>query len=567
MRSRLAILPLLLALIAPSPAIAIWSRVPTDNLLVATGQGNQIVPTLCPDGTGGAIVAWNNQATLEADANRISASGALMWGSGISVLNLPPITSVVGVVSDGEGGAIALCTRSSSGGNRDIFIQRLGPDGSRLWAAEGVMVAQNVNDPTIASDGHQGALVCFSKVRVHPDDPLQYVVDIYAQRIDASGAPQWAAGGVLVNPQFTNSRLLPQVCADGSGGAVVSWHDVFDWDNRSVSLQRLDASGNAVWNSSGVSTGAQGGQFLTHRLASDGAGGGLVSWNDSRNAPAFPYTTYAQRVDGSGSPRWGSTGTAVTSELFYQDFLTTIESDGSGGAIVVWGEDRSGNLGLDLYAQHLDVAGTRLWSETGAVVCDMAGDQMAPRIISDGRGGPIISWYDRRDFDPNIYVQRLDADGKRQWGAEGVQVMNQPVYFQDLSMISDDDGGAILAWSDRRTLHSSIFAQRVRRNGKLGGPQGPKPPIPALAGTTSIVTGSQVALLVDVPKSGPMRLALHDVTGRRIRTWQEGFQEAGPRELRLDLRDDHGRSLRSGLYFLDLAFEGGRLTHRIVVQR
>src|SRR5262249_18512767 len=148
---------------------------------------------------------------------------------------------------------------------------------------------------------------------------------------------------------------------------------------------------------------------------------------------------------------------------------------------------------------------------SGTPVCLTAGRQSVPfsgspislqpmttGMVPGGEGGTILSWFDRRKFEPLlfsrvIYVQRGDAEGQRRWGADGVQITDQ--YTGYLSMISDDDGGAILSWSDDRISpnHQSVFAQRVRQDGKLGGPQGPKSPIEAPPPATSIVTGSQMA--------------------------------------------------------------------------
>jgi hypothetical protein len=263
----------------------------------------------------------------------------------------------------------------------------------------------------------------------------------------------------------------------------------------------------------------------------------------------------------------------VISQPSNQDYITANVSDGSGGAIIAWDEDRTGMPIVDasgrrLYAQHLDATGARLWSEMGIPVSAAASAQFVMRIISDGEGGTIVTWFDSRNNFPMIYVQRLDAGGKSLWKADGVQVMDKPLP-SDALMISDDDGGTILVWSDNRYSQWSVFAQRIRRNGKLGGPQGPKvvAAVTASAATTAIGSSGQIALLVELPNSGPLKLALHDVTGRRVRAWREEFRESGAQELRFELRDERGQSLRSGLYFLDLAYEGGRMARRIVVQR
>src|SRR5512134_1478085 len=70
--------------------------------------------------------------------------------------------------------------------------------------------------------------------------------------------------------------------------------------------------------------------------------------------------------------------------------------DGAGGAIVAWYDYRSG--GADIYAQHVLPSGVSdpTWPANGRVVCAAAGGQYAPAIVTDGAGGAILVWYDDR---------------------------------------------------------------------------------------------------------------------------------------------------------------------------
>lgn len=62
------------------------------------------------------------------------------------------------------------------------------------------------------------------------------------------------------------------------------------------------------------------------------------------------------------------------------------------------------------------------------------------------------------------------------------------------------------------------------------------------------------------------RLAVHDASGRRVRAFDEPFT-AGVNEVAWDGLDDHGRAVRSGLYFYKLDAAGTRLSRRLVVVR
>src|SRR5512140_3012222 len=62
-----------------------------------------------------------------------------------------------------------------------------------------------------------------------------------------------------------------------------------------------------------------------------------------------------------------------------------IVSDGAGGAIIAWQDSRSGTS--DIYAQKIDAAGTVQWAANGVAICTAANDQLYQSIVSDGAGG------------------------------------------------------------------------------------------------------------------------------------------------------------------------------------
>src|SRR5260221_3534997 len=56
----------------------------------------------------------------------------------------------------------------------------------------------------------------------------------------------------------------------------------------------------------------------------------------------------------------------------------TIAPDGSGGAIVTWGDGRNGKT--DIYAQRVNAAGVPQWTTNGVELCGAVGHQIFPTI-------------------------------------------------------------------------------------------------------------------------------------------------------------------------------------------
>src|SRR5262245_3886085 len=65
-------------------------------------------------------------------------------------------------------------------------------------------------------------------------------------------------------------------------------------------------------------------------------------------------------------------------------------SDGAGGVIMAWTDQRSG--GYDIYVQRLDQAGRKLWGATDVPLCTAVNNQQGPVICSDAAGGAIVAW-------------------------------------------------------------------------------------------------------------------------------------------------------------------------------
>ena len=67
-----------------------------------------------------------------------------------------------------------------------------------------------------------------------------------------------------------------------------------------------------------------------------------------------------------------------------------------------------------------------------------------------------------------------------------------------------------------------------------------------------------------VPRSDHVSVGIFDLAGRRVTTLFTGAAEAGVQSLRWDGRDDSGRRLPSGTYFVKLQ-EGAQQASRKVV--
>jgi hypothetical protein len=285
--------------------------------------------------------------------------------------------------------------------------------------------------------------------------------------INMSIYAQWNINPAINNAvcNYAGSQMNVQVTSDGAGGAICTWVDTRN-GSQDIYAQRIDASGSLQWNVDGIAICNAVSDQYSPRLVSDAAGGAIIVWYDNR---AGNYDIYAQRINASGVVQWTADGVAITTQPGNQNAHQLI-ADGSGGAIIVWSDGAGGGPNADIRAQLINALGTVLWGAGGASVCTASSLQNTPQLVSDGAGGAIISWEDWRSFSqPDIYAQRISSNGFTNWNFNGVLICSEPNFANQYStkIVSDAAGGAIICWLDQRNFGSGqdIYAQRVNASG------------------------------------------------------------------------------------------------------
>jgi hypothetical protein len=318
--------------------------------------------------------------------------------------------------------------------------------------------------PVIVSDGTGGAIITWEDSR---DDGSFF--DIYAQRINASGDVLWTMDGVPISTG-TGDRRAPAIVSDGAGGAIITWTDSRSgYGLADIYAQRINSSGVVKWTADGLAICTVAGDQSSQSIASDGSGGAIITWVDQRTGGGSGYKIYAQRIDSGGTIHsgWTTDGVAVRSNLSGSTQLPTIVGDGLGGAIITWADYRDLS-NYHIYAQRINASGDSLWKANGVAICTYPNNQGRPVIVSDELAGAIIAWGDARTTSGDIYAQRINASGTVRWTVNGVALCSQPSSGQSLAFIAADGaGGALATWVDDRNGNQDIYAQRIDSSGLI----------------------------------------------------------------------------------------------------
>lgn len=305
--------------------------------------------------------------------------------------------------------------------------------------------------PVSVTDGSGGSIVAWYDWRSGN-------ADVYAQRFDAIGAAQWTDGGVLVC-NATGDQTEVRIVSDGAGGAIVTWQDSRGGATK-IYAQRLNSAGVAQWTANGVSMGtvllavAQ-----THpAIVATGSATCVITWEQSGDI-------VAQRLTAAGALNWGSAPLAVCNATGTQQSPVAAydPTPGSTAVYFVWRDDRSGTS--DLYMQRITTAAVVAWTANGLALCNAASDQIAPVVQWDRTIGLVASWMDHRSGNYDIYVQAVGTTGAVSWTANGVPVCAAALDQWYPRLVTGGIGKMVVGWEDWRTGSSDVYAQLVFSTG------------------------------------------------------------------------------------------------------
>ncbi|MDX1373026.1 MAG: T9SS type A sorting domain-containing protein, partial [Nitrososphaeraceae archaeon] len=111
------------------------------------------------------------------------------------------------------------------------------------------------------------------------------------------GNAQWIQDGIQIT-DLTISQDEPVIIQDGNGGAIICWEDLRD-SNFDIYAQRIDPSGNALWQSNGIAISTANGSQRYMSMISDLNSGAYIVWEDRRSGTNGD-DAYAQQVNSNG---------------------------------------------------------------------------------------------------------------------------------------------------------------------------------------------------------------------------------------------------------------------------
>lgn len=342
-----------------------------------------------------------------------------------------------------------------------LTVQRVSSSGILLWNRNGISLTSGLFEVFVydaAADSAGSVFVAYTY-----KDELEGTQGVRLQKLNADGFVQYPLNGIDVSESGEQSNQ-PLVLPDGQGGARVVWIEYRG--NRSVVLLRHITAESHIGDLGDMHVVHEGSGLYSHLQAEQFADGSVyVVWQNSIGEKGI----HQQIISAEGKPLLEQTLLQPAQGGTY-DYPAAAAVPGAGVALS-W-TNRSEN-GADIFMQLYTQTGEALWGSDGVYVTDIPGYQFGPVMVSDGMGGLLVSWFDRRDgaLQSSVYAQRIDPEGNMLWNTNGVPVaLTDSLRLAYLSVVPDLKGGLLAVFSEETPgSRTFISGQRVYGDNTFSG--------------------------------------------------------------------------------------------------
>ncbi len=228
--------------------------------------------------------------------------------------------------------------------------------------------------------------------------------DVFLQRLDANGVPQWAAGGIRFADLGMSSTQDYGLDVDAEGNALLAFLDDRNPKGVAVTVMKVDPSGEQLWGPKGRQAG-KGQDFKGNpKITATSDGFVVAGWINGNNL------TF-QRMNAAGERQWGVAGVTIAAPAGLTYSMSDLHGGENGTAIVSFVSAAGFSGPKHLLANKLSSTGELLWGADHVAVFDGGSLQFGnfPSFVTDGEGGAVFGWYEVSPLQSR--TQHILADG------------------------------------------------------------------------------------------------------------------------------------------------------------
>jgi len=428
----------------------------------------------------------------------------------------------------------------------DVYLVRTDASGAALWTRTygGADNDYGWSVRQTADGGYVIAGITFSFGR--PDG------QVYLIRTDSAGEAEWSRvyGG-------SGSDHGCDVASTSDGGFIVVGKFGRATGGDDVFLVRVDSIGDTLWTRTYGGDSSECGWAVQPT-----ADGGYVVAGNTNSFGAGGWDAYLLRTDAGGDTLWTRTYGGAGLDGAY-----SVQPTADGGYVVTGETQSSGAGNRDVYLIKTDANGDPLWTKTyGGIDHD---DGSSVQLTADG--GYIIAGstesYGAGDVD--VYLVKTDADGDSLW----TRTYGGLDWEIGKSVQPTTDGGYVVA-GHTESFGAGLIDVYLIKTDSVGVAVAVEEPRagPARAAALSLScepnpfsATMRISFTPPAASSKSLTLRVYDAEGRAVRSFSSLPSSLSP--LTWDGKDDLGRHLPSGAYFIRCDAAGEHATVRVVLQR
>ncbi|TSA27023.1 MAG: T9SS C-terminal target domain-containing protein [Bacteroidetes bacterium] len=314
--------------------------------------------------------------------------------------------------------------------------------------------------------------------------------EMWLQRINHEGYPQWGADGFQISNQPCRTWLSDYaLTVDQAGNALIAIEDMRGGTGFShVSVYAVAPDGRAVWDTNGVQLSDDPYMAYSPTVCLTHSQNVLVAWNADAEARDSNQRWFIriQKLTPDGDPLWPEPISVVGPDSSY--IFPNLLPVGTDDFILVWQKKFERGVGVGrewytyIYAMRYGPDGTATWPDA-ARICDhgdsayVVAEFLKLMPVQNENQGVYVAWFEDRykTLYSNIYIQQVDTSGQLIWPMNGVAVSPRNVGFDRVEpwMNLDPESQELFVfWDEYRPVGAfdsfGILGQKILQDGSLG---------------------------------------------------------------------------------------------------
>ena len=438
-----------------------WSTNSAEPQSIGTGIQAQAAST----SDGGLYVAWLSDGSYHVYLQYLNPLGEPQLGDGGMVVSNNQNASWIAVYHlnlavDHEGNAIISTVDQRAGGVWEVYAYKVGSDGAMHWGDNGLTLSNSSTSnmsPRIAISDNNSVTVTWT----HNDNSVLF------QHISSAGTLLWGDGIQITENNAT--LISPNPISTSDNNILIQWirqTGPFWAANSELYLQKYDHDGNTLWSNPVVAAGPvvfPMGNWAQQSLP-DANGGSFSGWTEmSGNV----QNAGVQHTGADGNLLWAGGVDLSDNTSHFRTSPKLAVTENNQDLIAVWNESNGAQSQRGVYAQRVDSDGNKLWGSNGVPVIELNGGYDYLDLSVHSLGDDVISSYIEQtvSMSGDIYATKLNQDGSHVWTNSRIAITNSGTSKSDLMTAGGPDCLFIL-WTE----NGSVYGHCLRSDGSFGPP-------------------------------------------------------------------------------------------------